>query len=389
MSKLIIEKIKLPSSNIYWLKDSDTRAMITTTNYATNTAYTVGSLIVYDNALYRVIKDISATDNTGWSVMTDVTDPHVVGTTVSDELQSIRSAISGVMHYIGVTTTKLTDGCQTNPITIDGQQVTLTTADAGAVVISGTGSDQKEFVWSGTTWNEFGSTGSLKALAFKDNATGTYEKANGGTVTVPTISPTISHLKATATDGAATITSTAAAITGFDAHSTTNFVTSYTGATSKLATTTVKSAGTAVSVPNVTNAGSASTWAFSIDSTDTEMLVISGGNSTAPTLGTALSCAGAGSDITVATGSLDSNGAGDTVMTGLGTASKSAGITALGTATTANCATAISLSTQPTITLTTPSSSDATTTDVITAVSTGTTSSSVSLTHTATSITVS
>lgn len=84
------------------------------------------------------------------------------------------------MHYAGITTTALTDGSTTATLTIDEETKTFTSSDAGAVVIY----QEKEFVWNGTKWQEFGSTGSLKALAFKDSASGSYTPA--GTVSVST-----------------------------------------------------------------------------------------------------------------------------------------------------------------------------------------------------------
>ena len=93
------------------------------------------------------------------------------------DIASLQSITTGAMHFRGTTTTAITDGSTTATITIDGESVTLTSNDAGAVVIygtTGTGSAApKEFVWNGTKWNEFGSTGSIKALAFKDTASGT------------------------------------------------------------------------------------------------------------------------------------------------------------------------------------------------------------------------
>ena len=104
----------------------------------------------------------------------------------------------------------------------------------------------------------------------------------------------------------------------FSGGSSDTFVKSYPGATSKLATTTV---------PNVTNAGSASTWSFAMGTgNDSETLIISGGNGSAPTLGTAK---------TVATGSLSATGGGDSVMTGLGTATTASAVTSIGTGTAA------------------------------------------------------
>lgn len=90
------------------------------------------------------------------------------------------ATLSGAMTYIGETTTELTDGCTTSPITISGKSVT---PKSGDVVIYG----NCEFIWSdiSSSWSEFGSTGSLKSLAFKDNASTSYTPA--GSVTSPTV----------------------------------------------------------------------------------------------------------------------------------------------------------------------------------------------------------
>ena len=96
------------------------------------------------------------------------------------DIETIESAISGGMHYIGVTTTALTDGASTNPITIGGQSVT---AKSGDIAIYGS----LEFIFSDTDhkWHEFGSTGSLKALAFKDTASGNFTPS--GSISTPNI----------------------------------------------------------------------------------------------------------------------------------------------------------------------------------------------------------
>jgi hypothetical protein len=105
------------------------------------------------------------------------------------------------MHFLGVTTTAITDGSTTATISIDGENRTLAASDAGAVVIYGTtgtnAAAPKEFVWNGTKWNEFGSTGSIKALAFKDSASGTVTPT--GTVT-STFTGASSNVTITATD---------------------------------------------------------------------------------------------------------------------------------------------------------------------------------------------
>lgn len=106
------------------------------------------------------------------------------------DIETIQSSLTGGMHYIGVTTTAITDGATTNPISIGGNNVT---AKNGDLVMYG----DLEFVWSTSDnkWHEFGSTGSLKALAFKDTASASYKPA--GTVSQPTFTGSESSVTVT------------------------------------------------------------------------------------------------------------------------------------------------------------------------------------------------
>lgn len=100
------------------------------------------------------------------------------------------ASLSGAAHWLGITTSALYDGATTNPIIIDEESVT---ANAGAVV----GYNEMEFIFNGTKWQEFGSTGSLKALAFKDTASGSYTPT--GSVTQPTFTGTVGSVSVTGT----------------------------------------------------------------------------------------------------------------------------------------------------------------------------------------------
>lgn len=99
------------------------------------------------------------------------------------------SGLSGAMHYIGTSTSEITDGGTQNP-TISGYSGTAKTA--GNVVIYGS----KEFVWDGSAWEEFGDEGSyaLKTVS----VTGTGALSGGGTLTE---SRTITHNTSGATAG--------------------------------------------------------------------------------------------------------------------------------------------------------------------------------------------
>lgn len=81
-------------------------------------------------------------------------------------------ALSGYTYYIGVTTTPLTDGSTTNPITVNGQSIT---ANTGAICTYGS----KEFIWNGSAWQEFGDLSALGDLAYADTASATYTPQGG------------------------------------------------------------------------------------------------------------------------------------------------------------------------------------------------------------------
>lgn len=88
-------------------------------------------------------------------------------------------ALGKPTHFIGETTSVLTDGATTNPIIIDSKSVTAVAGDIVVYINS-------EFIFDGTKWILLGDLSGLKALAYKDSASGTYTPA--GTVSQPTFS---------------------------------------------------------------------------------------------------------------------------------------------------------------------------------------------------------
>ena len=71
------------------------------------------------------------------------------GRTEINELRNLVDNTDGVVHYKGTTTTALSNGSTTNPITIDGEEYT---AVFGDIVVYG----YTEFVFDGSAWSEFG-----------------------------------------------------------------------------------------------------------------------------------------------------------------------------------------------------------------------------------------
>lgn len=106
-----------------------------------------------------------------------------------------REIAAGGLQFRGVTTTELTDGAATTSYKIGTN--TLTAANGDLVVYG-----NKEFVFSTTDnkWHELGDNTSLKNLAYKDSASGSFTPA--GTVSKPTFSGSSSNVTITATTNA-------------------------------------------------------------------------------------------------------------------------------------------------------------------------------------------
>lgn len=91
----------------------------------------------------------------------------------------------GGIILVGETTTALTDGATTNPIVVDGQSYTAQPNDA---VIYG----NKEFLYTGTRWIEFGDVSEITAvIAGIDHTENNYiEMKNGVRLYISSTAPT-------------------------------------------------------------------------------------------------------------------------------------------------------------------------------------------------------
>lgn len=94
------------------------------------------------------------------------------------DIEEILQKIAGGTHFLGVTTDDLSDGNTITNLTIKvGATETKTIPaadiiDGDIVMKEREGKEGLEFIAAGGKWFELGSTGQLKALAFKDSATG-------------------------------------------------------------------------------------------------------------------------------------------------------------------------------------------------------------------------
>lgn len=149
---------------------------------------------------------------------------YIKDVTARNSINDIKTSISSGIHYIGLTNSDVHDGATTNAIilvrpvikndvpSIEVISKTPYTPKTGDLVIKG----NKEYIYAisetSTTgvWHEFGSTGSLKALAFKDTASGSVTPS--GTVSKPTFTGTAGTVNVTGNgfvDGATIETSVA------------------------------------------------------------------------------------------------------------------------------------------------------------------------------------
>lgn len=242
-----------------------------------------------------------------------------------------------------------------NKTTTDVVSYTGTPWPVSAGSVSYSGGSSKSVLGSSTTFalsNGAVTHGSLTGHTDEVLGTGTTFNVTNPTINV---TPSQTYLGATASGTAVGADGTASVVTGYTP-STDTFVKSVSAETNKnLVTTTV---------PNVTNAGSASTWSFTLGTgDDSDMLIISGVNSTPATLGNA---------ITVATGATSTTGTGDAVVTGVTVGSSASAITSLGTASTTNVLTGVKVTSQPTIALSSNASSGTGRVQVATGISSAT-----------------
>lgn len=216
--------------------------------------------------------------------MADISKVNIGGTTynIKDakarlDIESLQSSLTGAMHYIGTTIdpTSIADNSssvayiKTGNATAIGYHngtapsgstytyggvtynVTYKELKAGDVVICG----KLEFAYSDAdnAWHEFGSTGSLKALAFKDNASGKYKPKGDVSSTFSGTTKTVKHTVTNSGSVSASGSFTPEGTVTQGAKQTASVVASYPGTTSKMVKAVVHDTPTAKTAALVTD----------------------------------------------------------------------------------------------------------------------------------------
>ncbi|MDD6561360.1 MAG: hypothetical protein PUF17_10425 [Lactimicrobium massiliense] len=106
---------------------------------------------------------------------------NIKDSTARQDISDIKENLASGVHYQGVTTTPLTDGA-TTPTTIsiskDGTATDYAVKQGDQVSYNNV-----MYAWNGTQWDQLGSAGPIKSLAYKDSVTGSVTPT--GTVTQP------------------------------------------------------------------------------------------------------------------------------------------------------------------------------------------------------------
>lgn len=124
-----------------------TSANISDLNTTINTAIT--------NAIGALDASDPAASGSATQFITSISQKDGVITAKKANITAAELGLSGAMKFLGISATAITDGATTNPIIIGS---TSTTVTSGNVVLYGS----KEFVWTGSAWEELGNEGSYK-----------------------------------------------------------------------------------------------------------------------------------------------------------------------------------------------------------------------------------
>lgn len=283
------------------------------------------SKIAFDGAIYDLKDTVARNALTGgMHFLGECIDPTSLNDTGNQAAYIKTGASTCVVYYTGTepTTTTYSFGGNTYTIT---EKITL---KAGDIAISG----KMEFVFSDADnkWHEFGSTGSLKALAFKDRASTPYTPT--GSVSSTFTGRASSHTH-TVTQGlvaaSGDFTPAGTVVQGSKTNAT--VIKSYPGVTGKLETATIHDTPTTTTTTLSTANVIETVTAQASKLTTTTITGVSGSNTvpgmTASVSGETLTLTtsevtvpkASTTSTTVATGSLSTTGQGDSIVIGVST----------------------------------------------------------------------
>ena len=117
------------------------------------------------------------------------------------DIENLKTTAIGGVHYRGNVKEALTDGATTSPVTIvstnaEGSSIETSLTPAAGDIVN-VAANNKAYAWNGKQWDLWGTAGEYKALAYKDNASGSITPS--GSVSQPTFTGTKATISATYT----------------------------------------------------------------------------------------------------------------------------------------------------------------------------------------------
>ena len=155
------EAVQDQLNNTKWALSTSVGGPAVSANKLNTNAGSSTNPVYFENGIPKATGNSLAKDITGNAASANkVNAALTVGTKTFDgstavEIKPADLGLAQAMKFLGTSKTEITDGATTNPITIGSTNTTVT---SGNVVLYGT----KEFVWTGSKWEELGNEGSYK-----------------------------------------------------------------------------------------------------------------------------------------------------------------------------------------------------------------------------------
>lgn len=145
------------------------------------------------------------------SVLNDGTnDLYIKDAEAQQAISDLQKSVTGAMHFLGLSTTAISDEAATGPWTIESKTYIASGTPAEGEILLKAGDAavyaKKEFVWNGSMWREYGDLSSLKSLAYKDAS----DIETGGSTSTKLATTSITGVSGSTTvtgvDGSTTVT---------------------------------------------------------------------------------------------------------------------------------------------------------------------------------------
>ena len=137
------------------------------------------------------------------------TDLYIKDAEAQQAISDLQKSVTGAMHFLGLSTTAITDEASTGPWVIESKTyIASGTPEEGQILLKAGDAAlyaKKEFVWNGSMWREYGDMSSLKSLAYKDASDIETAGSTSQNLVVTTITGVSGSTTVTGVDGSTSV----------------------------------------------------------------------------------------------------------------------------------------------------------------------------------------